>query len=320
MNEKIHSLLRENRMCIFGLSLIWIFFRHTFFYNQFSFGLFDYVTQIGDAGVDIFMFLSAYGLSFSYGKNRNKRIFYEHRLLRIVPSVAVLLFIFAVIDTCLFGASIYHCINLRYWFFSLYSTYWFIGAILLFYVLFPYIYDLLTSYHYNELFLMGSVFVLSILLIASIIFSHVGILQQLTVYFARIPILIIGILWASKNLWNKTTVDLCLLISIPLIYFLPKDYQRVSYSLLTVGFIYYIPQILNKIPSTLKKIIAYVGVCSLEFYLIHIYLLKNNILGRFEPYIHSQLLTSLIVLCIVIIMAVIANRLIGIITHRIKCR
>ena len=89
--EKVHRLLTDNRMCIFGISLIWIFLRHTFFYNQYSYGVLDPITRIGDIGVDIFMFLSAYGLSFSYNRNRDKKYFYKIRLLRIVNSVVLLL-------------------------------------------------------------------------------------------------------------------------------------------------------------------------------------------------------------------------------------
>lgn len=309
--EKVHRLLTDNRMCIFGISLIWIFLRHTFFYNQYSYGVLDPITRIGDIGVDIFMFLSAYGLSFSYNRNRDKKYFYKRRLLRIVPSVVLLLFIFAVVDTLIFDAKIYHCIDPTYWLFSLYSTYWFIGAILLFYMVFPYLYDFLENLQWKIEIVVGGAFFLAFICIVVIKLSHIELLKQLVVYTARIPILIIGILWAMKGIWKQSIVIICLIIALPLVYLLPKDFQRESYSLLTVPLVFYLPLLLEKTPDSIKRIMSYIGICSLEFYLIHIYLMKNNTLGIIEKSVSIQIISVLIVLCIVILLSVIANKIVG---------
>lgn len=314
--EKIHSLLSENRMSIFGISLIWIFFRHTFFYNSFSFDIFDYLVRIGDIGVDIFMFMSAYGLCFSYRKYSNKKQFYKKRLLRIVPSVFTLLFMFAIIDSFLFDASIIKCINPLYWFNSLYSTYWFIGAILLFYMLFPFIYDYLIKSSINQYYLITGAFVFAIICVALILFTRVSLLYQLVVYTARIPILIIGMLMVIRGIWQQNIILLFLIISLPLVYLLPKDYQRISYGLLAVPVIYYLSLLLDITPQIFKNFLSFVGVCSLEFYLIHIYIFKNNILVNVNNYIHSEFITSLIVLVVVIALSYVANRFIKIANER----
>lgn len=52
----IYQLLTRYRFHIFGLALIWIFFRHTSYYNQFTYGLLNPLVQIGDCGVDVFCF------------------------------------------------------------------------------------------------------------------------------------------------------------------------------------------------------------------------------------------------------------------------
>ena len=308
--EKIHSLLTENRMSIFGISLIWIFFRHTFFYNSFSFGLFDYLVRIGDSGVDIFMFMSAYGLCFSYQKNSNKIQFYKKRLLRVAPSVFILLFLFAIIDTCLFDASIIKCIHPLYWFNSLYSTYWFIGAILVFYILFPFIYDFLFKSNFNQYYIITGAFAFAIICVTIILLTRISLLYQLVVYTARIPILIIGMLMAIRGIWPQKIILFFLVISLPLVCLLPKDYQRISYGLLAVPVVYYLSLLLDKTPKIIKKLLSFVGVCSLEFYLIHIYLFKNDILFNVNDYIHSELLSSLLVLILVIVLSYVANRLI----------
>ena len=318
MQGKIHTLLTENRMCLFGISLLLIFFRHTFFYNQYSFGVFNYISQIGDVGVDVFMFLSAYGLSFSYRKNRDKYHFYKKRLFRILPSVIILLFIFAICDEFFFDAKIYHPIDPRYWFFSLYSTYWFIGAILSFYFAFPFLYELIEGKNWNQLGIVCVAFLIAYSCIVAIKLSHVGLFQQLIVYVARLPILVIGVLMAINGVWKQSVITICFICSIPMVYLLPKDFQRISYSLLTVGLIYYIPLLLNITPNRIKKLISYLGTTSLEFYLIHIYLLKNNALGFLERYLHYQILTSLVILAFVIIMAIGSNKLIGLLNYNLK--
>lgn len=317
MQGKLHTYLTENRLCLFGIALIWIFFRHTFFYNSFSFGVFDSLVRIGDIGVDIFMFLSAYGLSCSYQKNRDKRRYFKRRLFRILPGVILLLFSFAIVDTVIFGAKPYQCIHPRYWFDSLYSTYWFIGAIVLFYIVFPFLFDLLEKVKLQTPFIVLTSFLLSVILVYLILQIHSNRLYQLVVYFARIPILLIGIMMATRGFWKSPIVLVCLIIAIPLIYTLPKDYQRISYSLLTIPIVTYLPVLLNKIHVIIKKPFEFVGVCSLEFYLIHIYLLKNNSLGIVDGFVHSEIITSLVVLAVVILAAVLSNRIIGFLSEHI---
>ena len=97
----IYQLLTRYRFHIFGLALIWIFFRHTSYYNQFTYGLLNPLVQIGDCGVDVFLFLSGFGLYFSYSKTCNIKEFYVKRFFRLLPSVIILILSFAVIDGCL---------------------------------------------------------------------------------------------------------------------------------------------------------------------------------------------------------------------------
>lgn len=315
IQEKVHALLTEHRLSVFGIALIWIFFRHTYFYNSFSYGIFDYIVQIGDIGVDVFMFLSAYGLCFSYKKNNDKKYFYKRRLLRILPSVFALLFVFALVDTFVFGAGLSHCINPLYWFNSLYSTYWFIGAIILFYAVFPFLYEGIAKLKCNQVYVVIGAFLVAVLCVMLILRTKNSQLYQLVVYSARIPILIIGMLMATTGIWKQKYVILCLIISIPLVYILPKDFQRISYSLLAVPLVYFIPFILDKLHPVFLRIFTFVGVCSLEFYLIHIYLLKNNVLGYADGFLHSQILASIIVMSIVVVCSFFANRIIGLLTN-----
>ena len=263
------------------------------------------------------MFLSAYGLCFSYKKNSDKKYFYRRRVLRILPSVFVLLFFFFFLDTLVFSsAGLFHCISPSYWFYSLYSTYWFIGAILLFYAAFPFLYDGITKLKCNQIYIVIGSFIVASVCVTFILLTKNRQLYQLVVYSARIPILIIGMLMATRGIWKQKFIILCLIVSIPLVYMLPKDFQRISYSFLAVPLVYYIPFVLDKSHSVVLHTLSFTGVCSLEFYLIHIYLFKNNVLGYADGYFHSQILTSIILLCVVVVCSFIANRIIGLFTNR----
>ena len=229
----------------------------------------------------------------------------------------VLLFFFALMDTLVFSsAGLFHCISPSYWFYSLYSTYWFIGAILLFYAAFPFLYDGITKLKCNQIYIVIGSFIVASVCVTFILLTKNRQLYQLVVYSARIPILIIGMLMATRGIWKQKFIILCLIVSIPLVYMLPKDFQRISYSFLAVPLVYYIPFVLDKSHSVVLHTLSFTGVCSLEFYLIHIYLFKNNVLGYADGYFHSQILTSIILLCVVVVCSFIANRIIGLFTNR----
>ena len=303
--QRMKELLTAYRMPLFSVAMIWIYFRHNFFYNDFSFGILDPITHIGDIGVDIFLFLSGYGLTFSIKKYPDSISFYKRRLIRILPSVIILLGIFAVVDPMIGLSKWYEIVKPQYWFFSIYSIYWYVGAILLFYMLFPFIINKVEQCGSAKTII--ATYVIAIAGVLLIKFSHIGIFQQLVLYFARVPIFVMGVCMAYYGFWRREMFLACFIVSIPLVYLLPKDLQRISYSLMAVAIVCYLPYILDKLPSIIKKALKVSGLWSLEFYLIHIYLLKNNTLGIINERICSQSTTSLIVLTFVLLLSWIAN-------------
>lgn len=154
------------------------------------------------------MFLSGFGLYFSYSKTCNIKEFYVKRFFRLLPSVIILILSFAVIDGCLnINGGFKEIISLSYWFFAIYSKNWFIGAILLFYIAYPFIYSFLVKN--SKITLIGS-FIVAIIGILIIDLFEIKILKQLVVYFARIPVFVFGSVFA-KNIHF-------LIINIPLYF------------------------------------------------------------------------------------------------------
>ena len=286
--SKIYQLMTKYRMSIFGLAVIWIFFRHTFYYNQVSYSFFSPIVQIGDCGVDIFMFLSGFGLYFSYTKYLKKIEFYKKRVLRIIPTVILLLSLFAVSKDVLQGHAPTTIFHPGYWFFSVYANYWFIVAILLFYALYPFVFYCIRK---NAFVTAIFAFVLSIAGISSIHFLSVGPSGQLVVYFARFPIFVLGAVFAhhQKLLTYNKSILVLFLLSIPCLIYFPKDFQRLMYFPLAIAVSVFLPQILDKVPSIFENAFNFFGRMSLEFYLIHVFLLGMGFIGwlntKFDIYI-----------------------------------
>lgn len=135
------SLLSKYRSELMGLATIWVMLYH--FRTSFGIAPFDLVSSVGYGGVDIFLFLSGFGLYCSYNKNKDTLSFYYRRFIRIYP---IYLFII-IVDS--FLKQDYHVINILLksigicYFIPFIPTAWhdwYIPSIYLFYLLFPLIY------------------------------------------------------------------------------------------------------------------------------------------------------------------------------------
>lgn len=91
MFKSIVANLARHRSPLMGLAIIWIFIFHS---GPIGSDAYDSFQEFGFGGVDIFIFLSAFGLCFSLEKDSSVLAFYYRRLKRIVPTwVTVLLIV-----------------------------------------------------------------------------------------------------------------------------------------------------------------------------------------------------------------------------------
>jgi peptidoglycan/LPS O-acetylase OafA/YrhL len=204
--------------------------------------------------------------------------FYKKRVLRIIPTVIILLSLFAITKDLLLGRNPTTIIHLGYWFFSVYANYWFIGAILLFYALYPLVFYGIRK---NSLLTTIVAFVFSLAGILCIHFLSVGQFDQLVVYFARFPVFILGAVFAhhQRLLTYSKSIIILLLLSIPCLIYFPKDFQRLMYFPLAIAVCVVLPQFLDKMPPFFAKICDFFGKVSLEFYLIHVFLFGMGFIG-----------------------------------------
>lgn len=194
-------LLAKYRSALMGFAALWIFIFHDWAPVLTGYGrlaaIERFIRKTGFCGVDIFLFLSGIGMTYSIAKTERLLSFYYKRIKRII-----LPFIFvAAVRSCLEGWS-----QIEFWkkisgisFYreSIYAFLWFVPAILTFYLLFPLYYRLLTK---SSNKIMFTACVLTLWLIWSIGVRDI-MREDLYGFTNRIPIFIIGVLagWLDQN-------------------------------------------------------------------------------------------------------------------------
>ena len=95
MNKRKWDLydISSARNILFGFATLIIMLFHSSIRIPRRFPFLRFMKKTGNLGVDIFLFLSAIGLYFSFSKNERVIDFYKRRMLRILPP----LFLFNVI-------------------------------------------------------------------------------------------------------------------------------------------------------------------------------------------------------------------------------
>ena len=121
---------------LMGWSIFWIMILHFGFYSIVPLG---FVAQYGYAGVEIFMFVSGFGLYFSLDKNPSLLIFYRRRLLRIFPTYYIigLLTSFLIFHDTVFQY-LFRYTTIGFWLKDGLFADWFVPSILLLYLLAPF--------------------------------------------------------------------------------------------------------------------------------------------------------------------------------------
>ncbi len=285
--ELFTSMTSEYRSAIMGLSMLSIMLYHQYITSVVPFNFFH---NFGYWGVDVFLFLSGAGLVYSLKKN-TIRIYYLRRFLRLLPS-------------CIFCGTIRFLLILLLGSFSLllkerlnYSAWtlasmdlWFIHTIIILYAISPLLYTILkkwplftftiiiTSFFYNGIFIkpivgyewlspigvfswtMERTLVFSIGMYTSINKDKINIRLFFSVLFLLMAICLV---FVDKTGRSFRCIQACIYFALAL-----------GMPALLCLFVY----ILKIIPSSLLRLLIFIGTYSLELYLVHEFLfwtLKN---------------------------------------------
>ena len=255
------------------------------------------IASIGYSGVDIFLFVSGFGLFCGYCKRPDG--FLLRRFLRVYPTYLLYLVVLAVFSSrYTIGESLLASTGIGYYLpFSHIKWFdWYIPTMFLLYGLFPLMAKLIAPpklQHSNSRAPIAfvSLGLLGILLTVMLIVFQKGTVM-LTV--SRIPIFVLGTAagycfmngYKCKAIIEYVLIAVCL-IALPIeiycvntltheylwrnaIYFLP-------FLIITPGIILICVKLFLKLPNVILGILSFVGSISMEVYLIHLVLL-----GSFE--------------------------------------
>lgn len=230
-----------------------------------------------DFGVEFFLILSALGCTYSLDKNNVTIDFYKRRLKRIIPTFMIIVTLKFVI----FDVLIYKTINWQGYlldlsllsFFDGNITYWFILHILTCYLLTPYVYKKADS---MVLWMFIVIITCTIFLYG---FNNLHV-QNVSLY--RYPIYFVSLIYilsAKKSVdgnGNINRVHLFLLtVFVMLAYvsvtlYIHNPYKYLVYLSVAIPCLVFVAVLVDKTKNYFfHMIFKYIGVISLELYLLH---------------------------------------------------
>jgi len=294
---------------LMGWAILWIMMLHFTFTQIKPLG---FLAQYGFAGVEIFMFVSGFGLYFSLDKDSNLLHFYKKRLLRIFPTYYIL-GIFASI--LLYNDSVvtylFRYTTIGFWTGGVYGE-WYIPSIVLLYLLAP----LFKALYHKKLFII-IISVCCICLLASYyIIANEYITKGEPHFFLlyRVPAFIFGMACAYwiKNRISEKYYYFLLLAGIPFFILLFPHHHEI-YNFKYFSLIFLLPifilcfTFISKLIPPVNPLISSVGMASLEIYIIQ---------GMF----FHAILTGLIIIPaeyhdLISILLIIISSLLGIMVH-----
>lgn len=272
-----------NRTYAMGFGIIAVMMYHA--------GWFGY----GHWGVDLFMFVSGFGIYFSLNNSTKVNIpfFYKKRLLRIMPAACISGFLIGLINY-FFNDIAFHNFKLPYgadfimWGCGLHL--WYIRSILIIYFISPFVF-----YSIKGNSVVQKVIIIFMLLLAlhcitiylgRYISPSMSVLYTMSLSwtFNRFPAFLTGMIIAGygrffhiKHKRELTIAFLCLIMAVFLkLYHIPYIPSRCNQSVVcifiippVVVFCIYLDIILRHTPELAKKVLFWMGSSSLELYVVH---------------------------------------------------
>ncbi len=293
-NKLDFSLISKYRAILMGVAIIMIMFCHLDVAqarNGMDKTRLANLLHTFTVGVDIFVFLSGFGLYYSYSKKRQTYLsFAKRRLLRVLP----LYFIIGGITYFLYDLVIQHLGIWKFirdilfisWFRDGSTRYWFIFAISVFYLLFPLLYRIICFGKYGAAKTVA--FCLFWWTVTELLFLRWNGMAAFRMPLARLPMFVIGIYCGklSKNKKEVKKIPVVFVFLFGLISFIaskrwiPKAYNMQLYypirgalgtsiMIAVIAFMEGMHQLFPRIYSALYSVLAWVGGLTLELYLLH---------------------------------------------------
>lgn len=231
-----------------GLAIIWVILYHV----SRATGIFpiNHISSIGYGGVDMFLFLSGFGLCCSMHNCDNAKSFYKKRLMRIFPT-----YICFVVANSILLQHDYNPLHIIVkmtgiaYLLPVHSSHipetlwndWYVPTILAFYLIFPILYHNTKRAPYN-----ATIITMSMVLVATVAFMLMPEYDNRIMAVSRIPIFFIGLLTGLMYVSNKSIKHVRLLVIISVIFMIGEilTVYSVDREILSKYAIFWLPFIL----------------------------------------------------------------------------
>ena len=277
--EFAHSVSKA-RTAIMGIGILLVVAYH----SGISFGPLTIVKNNGYAGVDLFVFLSGFGIWHSLQKEGKLTEFYKKRILRLYPSYLIVLALsfltrYRVLRESYGKRQIVAAFLQNVFGIAFYTGQepfnWYIFFILYMYLLSPLFYALVKR---------KKAYLLLIPYVLLVYFDGIGDGGKMMLY-SRIPLYLLGMVFASKKEEESGIPFLVLLltavigvIALPLTQTYLKDYLFTygmywyPFLIAVPGLCYFLACGLNRLSegNILKRFLLLCGASSLEIYLLNV--------------------------------------------------
>ncbi len=272
--QKVLTNISKYRSALMGIAMIWIIFAHSYVsINLPLFIKFPFM-GLGFGGVEIFLFLSGFGIYYSLNKNIDLGKFFLKRIYRFLPAVPIFIVYFILMKITVFHTIVGYFTLENFWLDK--RHFGFLSYAFLCYTLSPIFFDI-TNKHLqsvkNQLLFLLFIFILTIP------FWGDGRIQGV----ARLPIFLIGFYcgyyYVNKKdnikyfLYKAQFVSIFAFLALVIIYLFLYEY-RIKYGLIYYGMCFFVPGFIFTLTFVLDKlkfvtsILSFVGKNSLEIFLI----------------------------------------------------
>ena len=273
-----------------GFAIIWIILSHTRFGLT---GVFNEFIKIGYGGVDLFFFLTGFGLYYSLEKSNDLLGYTKRRILRLFPSYLPFCLLWLCIMLPLFQTNLVDSIKIIIGNLSMLGYFadapqiinWYVSALILFLLIAPFVIAFLQKSQ-KPLITLAYLLILSFAIGICFIDSHKYIV------FSRLPVFLLGMGFAlpfKKLISYKIIYSLSflsLIVGITLLFFCLNRFtsqQLISTALYWHPFVLIAPSFcllfsgFVKITPFLKCIwqpLSFIGTASFEIFLFNVWFEK----------------------------------------------
>lgn len=262
-----------------------------------------------------FLFLSGFGLYYSFKKNNNLKKFYLRRMNRLLIPFIILsgwFFLFRDFYETFNPLNFFlHISSLAFWIEGNYYGMWYVSISVFLYILFPFLYT-----YINKIKGAPVIFVMLVILL-DLVIQHFFLVyyNKVSIGIDKIPIFIVGIYAGKISLYKKQKESIRMLLFTVILWiisFFLKNHWEYVYEIyaMTEKIIYmFIICILFSVSENqtlvkyIRKILRWFGRYSLELYVLHLlifsFLSSEILFSNITPIIKvSIMILGVLLLCI----------------------